>query len=362
MGLVVTCWAAWALTSVSAVSAQPTAGRASAADQPSRVADVSIDTAATDHQALHASPSNLANGYAAAGAQVTVRGDLIAVRLSLANAFSAASRLRMACANLAKAEVKLPPKLERSAIFIRAEEDNSVVGMPLASDKRGQYFFSWIKEDLRPVPEKAAALDMLPLVDLAFAELADVIPDTFVRPTKDYKAPKLLPSAECILMEPRPKDEVLGFAAVPLFVADMRCAPSRAAGSATPCYVVVVGRGQVEKETHAILSRVGAQESAKVARREEEARRAKAEEQQQRSAQEEQRVEAARREVTGFRKSLKDGIETNCGPVLEMKGPLVKVYFAVKDFGNEHWLRADTVFPPRYGCTFVNGKYLPPSP
>jgi len=62
-----------------------------------------------------------------------------------------------------------------------------------------------------------------------------------------------------------------------------------------------------------------------------------------------------------FRSSLKVGSETNWGPVLEIKASLVKVYFPVRDYGNEHWIRKDVAFPPGYECRFLNGQYVPPT-
>ncbi len=67
-----------------------------------------------------------------------------------------------------------------------------------------------------------------------------------------------------------------------------------------------------------------------------------------------------RKQIIAFRKSISDGVETNCGPVIYVKGTLVKVSFPVKDYGNEHWVRKDIIFPARYSCRFVNGQYQPP--
>jgi hypothetical protein len=64
--------------------------------------------------------------------------------------------------------------------------------------------------------------------------------------------------------------------------------------------------------------------------------------------------------VAKFRKSLKEGGDTNCGPVIEARRSMVKVYFPVKDYGNEHWVRKEQIFPPDYGCRFVNGQYQVP--
>lgn len=55
------------------------------------------------------------------------------------------------------------------------------------------------------------------------------------------------------------------------------------------------------------------------------------------------------------------GVKTNCGPVLETKGTLVKVYFGVKDYGNEHWIDVDRLFTSNYECRFIGGEYFPPT-
>ncbi len=65
-------------------------------------------------------------------------------------------------------------------------------------------------------------------------------------------------------------------------------------------------------------------------------------------------------QIVTFRKSLGEGSETNCGPVIEAKEKLVKVAYAVEDFGNEHWIRRDQIFPRGYGCRFERGEYQPP--
>jgi hypothetical protein len=64
--------------------------------------------------------------------------------------------------------------------------------------------------------------------------------------------------------------------------------------------------------------------------------------------------------LSGFRKSLKVGMDTNCGPVIEIRPPMVKIASAVKDYGTEHWIKISTVFPSGSGCRFFNGEYIPP--
>lgn len=64
------------------------------------------------------------------------------------------------------------------------------------------------------------------------------------------------------------------------------------------------------------------------------------------------------RKLAGWRDNLKIGDETNCGPVVDKKPPLVRVYFPIANFGNEHWLRANQVEYPGRGCCFLNGHYV----
>ncbi|MEQ1526044.1 MAG: DUF1566 domain-containing protein [Gallionella sp.] len=78
-------------------------------------------------------------------------------------------------------------------------------------------------------------------------------------------------------------------------------------------------------------------------------------------AQERKRLELEqaqeRKKLAAFRKSLRDGDDTNCGPVIEVKGKLVKVAFAVANYGNEHWVKREQILSPDYNCRFVNGQY-----
>lgn len=76
---------------------------------------------------------------------------------------------------------------------------------------------------------------------------------------------------------------------------------------------------------------------------------------------ERQRREKTLAQIRSFQKTLHTGMETNCGPVVELKPPLAKIYFPVPNYGNEHWLRIDELYPPwATGCRFVNGRYQPP--
>ena len=96
-----------------------------------------------------------------------------------------------------------------------------------------------------------------------------------------------------------------------------------------------------------------------------EARRAKeeeirAKEQTIRAKEEAAQQEKERQKIASFRKSLSEGNESNCGSILEIKGNLVKIVFAVANYGNEHWIRRSEIFPSGYGCRFLNGQYQPP--
>lgn len=64
--------------------------------------------------------------------------------------------------------------------------------------------------------------------------------------------------------------------------------------------------------------------------------------------------------IASFRKHSMVGTETNCGPILEIKGDLAKVYYPVKNYGNEHWIRKENLFPNTYPCRFNQGTYIPP--
>lgn len=64
--------------------------------------------------------------------------------------------------------------------------------------------------------------------------------------------------------------------------------------------------------------------------------------------------------IKEFRNGVKVETETNCGPVLEIKGSLLKIYFPVKDYGNEHWIHKRKIFPTGFNCQFINGSYIPP--
>lgn len=65
--------------------------------------------------------------------------------------------------------------------------------------------------------------------------------------------------------------------------------------------------------------------------------------------------------IKKFRQTLKNGVDTNCGTILEMKDSSVKVHYPVKNHGAEHWIDSNKIFPKGHGCRFVNGNYIAPA-
>jgi hypothetical protein len=76
---------------------------------------------------------------------------------------------------------------------------------------------------------------------------------------------------------------------------------------------------------------------------------------------EEKAIRNFQKSVSNFRKTIKKGVETNCGKVLDVKGASVKVYFPVKNVGDDHWIDTGKIFPKSHGCRFVNGNYIAPA-
>lgn len=65
--------------------------------------------------------------------------------------------------------------------------------------------------------------------------------------------------------------------------------------------------------------------------------------------------------LNAWRKSLKIGDDTFCGPVIEVKPPMLKI--AVRNqlpgYASEQWLKASEVYPLTSGCSIVNGTLYP---
>lgn len=96
-----------------------------------------------------------------------------------------------------------------------------------------------------------------------------------------------------------------------------------------------------------------------------EERRLQAEKAEQaRFAQEQAAATKARAEehkrLVAWRSRIRVESKTNCGPVIEVKGNLIKVYAPVANYSSEHWLERGTLFPPEYGCSWYNGNYRAP--
>lgn len=88
--------------------------------------------------------------------------------------------------------------------------------------------------------------------------------------------------------------------------------------------------------------------------RQEEQRRVEIE---KRLAQEKERQLAAVQQTTErLRKHLKIGDDTNCGLVIEVKPPIVKI----QTMNGEYWMRIEQVYPTGIECRFVNGEYQAP--
>lgn len=74
-----------------------------------------------------------------------------------------------------------------------------------------------------------------------------------------------------------------------------------------------------------------------------------------------QQMEADR--LSKFRKNLKLGDDTFCGPVIDMRGPMVKVAVnaPLQGYASEIWLKSSEIYSPEYGCSNRNGRISPAS-
>jgi len=75
----------------------------------------------------------------------------------------------------------------------------------------------------------------------------------------------------------------------------------------------------------------------------------------------EQRAAKEEARLIAWRKTLSIGSDTFCGPVIELRSPMVKIAVNAQlaGFGSEAWLKAPQVFPPEYGCLNTNGRLAP---
>jgi len=308
---------------------------------------------------------SLTEVYREAGFEVVTRPelDVTVFRIAASEAdMQFPARLAVACAQMAKAAgVAVAPGNSRpSTVLIRVERGDQTFGAPLYDAGRGLYEFGSAGAKL-PIPRNADLVQLQPLLDTSFSEVSDVVPAAAVRWEPRFGVRRRLPAMECVLMEALPKDQLVGFEVLPIFVADVRCEPMKY-GSATPCYYLVVGQSRTLKAVDDAIDRFRAEQQAALDRVRAEQERQNREAAEAEGAVEQQRVKTATVRISSFRKSLREGVDTNCGPVIQMKLPHVKVYVPVKDYGNEHWIRVDAIYPPGYACTFVNGGYRAPRP
>lgn len=68
------------------------------------------------------------------------------------------------------------------------------------------------------------------------------------------------------------------------------------------------------------------------------------------------------KQIEAFRNSqLREEVMTNCGPILEVKKTMIKIYFPVSGYGSEHWISKNEIYPEGFGCSFTNGRYAGPT-
>lgn len=102
-------------------------------------------------------------------------------------------------------------------------------------------------------------------------------------------------------------------------------------------------------------------------RAEEDARQARMQEEerlkQERIAaiEKQKRIVAENSRLTQFRSKLKLGDETHCGPIIEIRGPMIKVAVKaqIQGFASEGWLKINNIYTPEYGCFNNHGTLLP---
>jgi hypothetical protein len=116
-----------------------------------------------------------------------------------------------------------------------------------------------------------------------------------------------------------------------------------------------------------VNSRLATLEKEAMERKEAEVARLELERQERAKRLQEQKkldeAEAARAELArqAWVKQLKIGDETFCGPVIEVRQPMIKIAVSAQlaGFASEAWLRDREVFMPMEGCSNVNGRLQP---
>lgn len=63
-------------------------------------------------------------------------------------------------------------------------------------------------------------------------------------------------------------------------------------------------------------------------------------------------------QLISWRKTLKVGDDTHCGPIIEVRGPMIKIAVSavLQGYAPEVWLKAEQVYPGEYGCSNTNGR------
>lgn len=70
---------------------------------------------------------------------------------------------------------------------------------------------------------------------------------------------------------------------------------------------------------------------------------------------------ARQKALADWRTQLKTGDDTFCGPVIEIKSPMVRIALRAQlsGYGNDAWLKRTELYPPSHGCQNVNGHLGP---
>lgn len=92
----------------------------------------------------------------------------------------------------------------------------------------------------------------------------------------------------------------------------------------------------------------------------------RAREERERLAREKARQEQQRKEQKAllvWRNSVKPGDDTFCGPIIEIKGPMVRIALNAKlpGYSSDSWLKKSELFPAHKGCVNRNGNLSPQS-
>ncbi|MCH7344196.1 hypothetical protein LZ017_12500 [Pelomonas sp. CA6] len=128
-------------------------------------------------------------------------------------------------------------------------------------------------------------------------------------------------------------------------------------GSPSPTNWAKVDFDQLVPQAQQRLDKLIAQEEANAKER----ARAQAEADRKQAEIDERNRQAELKRVAEWRKTLQLGSDTFCGPVIEVRGPMIKIAVRVQlpGFGNEAWLKTHEVYPANYGCRNVNGRLSP---